>query len=109
MGNPFNAISAYPDTERTISGAFTGVSQNLGTALSENPIIAIFDNQSTVPVVVYINGIQWKTFAAGSALVLDMRSNHGEAATYTFALGDQFSIIATGGTGLFSLAILIAR
>lgn len=109
MGNPFNAIAAYPDTERSVTGPFTGVAQNLGTVLTENPIIVIFDNQSTVAVAVYMNGVLFKTFSAGQAMVLDMRANNGQASTYTFPLNTQFSVIATGGTDSFYLSILFAR
>lgn len=109
MSAPYNAIRAAPDTERSVTGAFTGTPQNLGTVLTVNPIIAIFDNQSTVSVAVAFQGVTWKTFSAGEALVLDMRGNNGQAPTYTFDLGTQFTVTATGGTGSFRLSILYAR
>ncbi len=109
MTAPYNAVRAAPDTERSVTGAFTGVPQNLGTPLTVNPIIAIFDNQSTVAISVAFSGVTWKTFPAGEALVLDMRGNHGDAATYTFDLGTQFTVTGTGGTGSFRLSILYAR
>ncbi len=106
---PYNANRAAPDTERSVTGAFTGVAQNLGSALTVNPIIAIFDNQSTVAVTVSFSGVVWKTFSAGEALVLDMRANEGKADAYTFDRGTQFTVTATGGTGSFYLSILYAR
>lgn len=105
----YNAIRAAPDTQRTVTGAFTGVPQNLGTPLTINPIIAIFDNQSTIAVDVSFGGILWKTFSAGEALVLDMRGNSGSAPSYTFDVGTQFTVTATGGIGSFRLSILYAR
>jgi len=56
--------------------AMTGSNLAIGTLLYE-PVKIILDNQSTTAVVLSIslNGgssqIQWKTFAAGEALVLD--------------------------------------
>lgn len=106
---PYTGIRAAADTERSVTGAFTGVAQNLGTPLTVNPIIAIFDNQSTVAIAVAFGGVTWKTFSAGEALVLDMRGNHGYANSYTFDQGTQFTVTGTGGTGSFRLSILYAR
>ena len=97
------------DTERVVTGPFTGIAQNLGAILAFNPVIAILDNQSTVSIAVVVNGVTWKTFEAGEALVLDFRANHGIAANYTISLGTQFTVIGTGGTGSFRLSILYAR
>src|SRR5260221_12627845 len=99
--NPYIAVRALPDTERSLAGPFSGVAQNIGTVLTVNPVIIVFDNQSSVAVQVSFGGIAWKTFAAGEALVLDMKTNSGSAATFTFDLGTQFSLIATAGTGSF--------
>ena len=110
MSAPYIGIRAAPETERSVAGAFTGSAQNLGTPLTQNPIMAIFDNQSTVSVAVGFSGVSnWKTFSAGEALILDMRANHGQAQTFTFDLGTQFTVTATGGTGSFRLSILYAR
>lgn len=96
------------ETERSVT--LPQASQtNLGTALTDNPVIAIFDNQASVAVSVYANDILWKTFAAGSALVLDFRANNGLAPNFTPDIGTQFSISASGGTGDFKLSILNAR
>lgn len=107
--NPYLSNIATPDTQRSLAGPFSGSAQNVGTALTVNPIIAVLDNQSSVAVDLYINAILWKTFSAGEALVLDMRSNHGNASTWTFKLGTQFSVIATGGSGSFYISILYAE
>lgn len=97
------------DTERTVTGPFTGVAQNLGTPLSYAAVMAVFDNQSTVAVQVVVNGEVWKTFPAGEGLVLDWRGNAGQAPTFAADAGTQFQVIGTTGTGLFSLAIIYAR
>jgi len=106
--SPYVGQKALPDTERSVAGPFTGLSQNLGTALAVNPIIMILDNQSTVSAAFYWNGTLWRTFPAGEALVLDFRTNRGEASTFCPSIGDQFALIATAGTGSFSLSIIYA-
>ena len=68
--------------------AMTGSSVLIGTLL-QTPVKLILDNQSTAPVVLSIsldggeNKIQWKTFSAGEALVLDDD-------LYTFPRGSSF-------------------
>lgn len=107
--NPYIGARVGFDTERTVTGPFTGVAQNLGTPLSFAAIVATFDNQSTVAVQLVVNGNVWKTFASGEAMVLDLRANSGHAPTYAVDANTQFQVIATGGTGAFSLAIIYAR
>lgn len=98
------------DTERSRAGAFSGSFQTLGSALTQNPVIMIFDNQADVSVEVSIDGTNtWKTFPAGEALVLDLRGNHGIASNFSVDIGTQFYVRATAGTGSFSLSILYAR
>lgn len=111
MGNTNINVRVGWDVERTVTGPFTGSAQNLGTALSENPVVVIFDNQSTVDVALSVDGgvSIWKTFSAGEAFVLDLRANHGNATNYTIDIGTQFSVTATDGTGSFRLTILYAR
>jgi hypothetical protein len=79
--------------------AMTGSSVLIGTLLY-TPVKLILDNQSTAPVVLSIsnNGgglIQWKTFSAGEAIVLDDD-------LYTFPLGTQF--YGNGASGTFSIS-----
>jgi hypothetical protein len=68
--------------------AMTGASVLIGTLL-HIPVKLILDNQSTAPVLLSIsldggeNKIQWKTFSAGEALILDDD-------VYTFPKGAQF-------------------
>jgi len=81
--------------------AMTGASVLIGTLL-HTPIKLILDNQSTTPVVLSIsldNGetkIQWKTFSAGEAIVLDDD-------LYTFFRGTQFYGTGTAN-GNFTIA-----
>lgn len=98
------------DVERSLSGAFTGTAQTIGTPLEENPVVIIFDNQSDVSVGIGVNPTQiWKTFVAGQCFVLDCRANHGMAANWPVSLGTQFYATATGGTGAFRISINYAR
>lgn len=68
--------------------AMTGVQVAIGT-LVHVPVKLILDNQSTAPVVISISvggyggPVQWKTFSAGEALVLDDD-------VYTFPSGTIF-------------------
>lgn len=109
MNNPYIGARAGFDTERKVNAAFTGVAQNLGTPLEFPAVILVFDNESTVAVQVVVNGNVWKTFQAGTGLVLDLRGNAAHAPTFAADANTQFQIIGTGGTGLFSLAIMYAR
>lgn len=101
------------ETERYLEEMnFTGFPENIGTPLENNPVIIIFDNQTTVYVSLYVNDILWKTFAPGQALVEDMRANIGMASNYTFDVGTQFSTdTAPSGTpsGAFRISVQYAR
>lgn len=109
--NPYIGARVGFDEERVVTGAFTGVAQNLGGPLEFNPVLAIFDNQSTVEIAVSVDGgvTTWKTFSAGEAFVWDLRANSGNAPTWTIDLGTQFSVTGTGGTGSFRLSINYAK
>jgi len=87
--------------------AMTGVNTLIGV-LTQNPAIIIFDNQSTSAVVISIGVVSWKTFAAGEALVLDLRGNHGIAPNFTFDVGTAF--FGNGAaTGSFSISYVYAK
>lgn len=107
--NPYIGSRVGFDTERSVSAPFSGSAQLLGTPLDFPAVIATFDNQSTVSVVVAANGINWKTFVAGEAMVLDLRANHGNASTYVIDQNTQFTVTGTAGTGAFKLSINYAR
>jgi len=105
--NSYQKVRFLSDTERTVTAAFTGVTQNIGTPLAFNPVTIIFDNQSTVDVAVSVDGgvTTWKTFRSNQSLVLDVRANHGNAPTLSYPVGTQFSLIATAGTGSFRISV----
>ena len=97
------------DIERTCTPT-TGSFVTCGTALTVNPTVIIFDNQTTVAVAVSVDGVNtWRTFVSGEALTLDLRSNHGNAPNYTIELGTQFFCKGTGGSGNFSISLVYAQ
>lgn len=100
------------DTERSRAATtFNGTYQTIGTALTENPVVIVFDNQTDVSVPLSVDSTNvWKTFSAGEAFVLDLRANHGLASNYTIDVGTQFSTNASVGTsGSFRISIVYAR
>jgi hypothetical protein len=93
------------DEERSLAGPFSGSFQTIGTRLAVNPIIVVFDNQSTVTVQISLDGSTvWKTFASGEAMVLDLQANAGQ-----MDKNIQFYVKGTGGTGSFYIAIVYDR
>lgn len=100
------------DTERARAATtFTGSYLAIGTAITENPVVIIFDNQTDVSVAISVDGVNvWKTFSAGEAFVLDLRANNGMAANYTMDVGTAFfTNAAVGTTGSFRISIIYAR
>lgn len=79
--------------------AMTGSPVTIGTLLFM-PVKLILDNQSTSPVVLFINvgggPVQWKTFSAGECLVLDED-------LYSFPRGTVFTGNGAA-TGNFSIS-----
>lgn len=93
-----------------LKATMTGSVVQIGSLLF-NPVIIIFDNLSTVPVSISVNdltgAILWKTFAAGSALVLDLRCQQGLAPNFTFDKGTTF--FGNGASGDFSISYIYAK
>lgn len=100
-----NSAIAVPAPE--LIAAMTGSDAFIGTLIA-NPTIIILDNQSTTGVVLSINGVSWKTFTGGEALVLDLRAAHGQATNYSFRVGDSFSGNGAAN-GNFSISYLYAQ
>lgn len=99
------------ETERSLAAtSFNGTQQNIGTALTENPVMIVWDNQTDVSVPIYADGVLWKTFEAGEAIIEDLRANIGIASNFTIDIGTQFSTnAAVGTTGSFRISIQFAR
>lgn len=103
------AQRAVPATQLTINAATLSGTPALIGVFNHSPVIVIFDNQADVAVVITINGVSWKTFPAGEALVLDMRGNHGNAPNFTFDQGTTVMGSGSAGTGIFSVSYLYAQ
>jgi hypothetical protein len=98
--------AAWP---KELSATMTGSTVLIGT-LTQNPVLIIFDNQSTVSISISINDSSgstvWRTFPAGEALVLDLRNQHGLAPNFTIDIGTSF--YGTGASGTFSISYVYA-
>jgi len=92
------------------TAAGTGAFQAFSAALTQNPAIIIFDNQSTVAVTISDDGTtSGKTFSAGEALVLDLRTNQAkEANDLTWPIGTQFFANSAAGVGSFFISVVYA-
>ncbi len=101
-----NSQICLPATELITS--MDGTNKLIGTLLF-NPAIIIFDNQATSSVVISIGTVSWKTFVAGEALVLDLRSAQGIAPNFTFSVGTAFFGNGTAATGSFSISYVYAQ
>lgn len=88
----------------------TGGYDLIGT-LDFNPVIIIFDNQSSSGSVgISNNGTStWKTFTAGEALVLDLRDKKGQAANFTFRKGMSLYAIGAAGATDFKISYIYAE
>lgn len=96
------------ETERKVTAPFSGSNQALGTPLDARPAMVLLDNASDVEVAFLVDGVTWKTFPAGEAMVLDMNANTGNAPSFSVGQGTQFAVNGTAGTGFFSCAIISA-
>ena len=98
-------------TELTFDTATgTGSFLPFSAALTSNPAIIIFDNQSNVSVVISDDGVNpGKTFTAGEGLVLDLRANAPYIKELTWRIGTQFFANSAAGVGAFKISIVYAQ
>lgn len=90
-----------------LSATMTGSFVEIGTLLFQ-PIIIIFDNQSTVSVAISVDGATtWKTFPAGEAVLFDLRANKGNAPNLVIDKGTTF--FGNGASGDFSISYVYGR
>ena len=100
----------------TVGLAPVGSWLTLGSPITQNPVVMIFDNQSTKTLAI-TNSINaagdtsttWKTFVPGEVFVLDLRANHGYAPNYTIDLGTQFYVTNTAVNGDFKISYIYAQ
>lgn len=106
---PFDQRLAF-DTELSLSAPFTGVAQFVGT-LTNEPVMILFKNQSTVSVFLADNNGSTKgtTMVASEEIILDCRTNAGNAPNMGFPIGTSFYVTGTAGTGTFKISVLYAK
>jgi hypothetical protein len=70
-----------------------------------------FQNDSTVTVFVSDDGTttNGKSFIAGERMVLDVRTNKGNANCAAFPIGTTFYATGAVGTGTFSISYIFAQ
>lgn len=103
------AVFATQLTYDTSTG--TGSYANFSGTLAHLAAIIIFDNQSNVAVTVSDNGtVDGKTFAANSALTLDLRANasNPQLPAFSWPVGTQFKAKCSAGTGTFYITVIYA-
>jgi|SRR5208282_5967377 len=92
------------------SSTGTGSYLPFSAALTQNPALIIFDNQSTVAITISDDGsTAGKTFVAGEALVLDLRTNRYQTSQdLTWRIGTQFYANSAAGAGSFYISVVYA-
>lgn len=93
-----------------LKATMTGSDVVIGT-LEFAPSVIVFDNLSDQEVEISVSTLDagttvWKTFAAGSALVLDIKASNPEIGT-SFDVGTTF--IGNGASGDFSISYIYSR
>lgn len=88
----------------------TGSYANFSGTISKPISMIIFDNQSNVAVTISDNGTtDGKTFAANSALTLDMKANSSNPnLPLSWPVGTQFKAKCSAGTGTFYISVVYA-
>lgn len=92
------------------SSAGTGSYLAFSAALTQNPALIIFDNQSNVAITISDDGsTDGKTFIAGEAMVLDLRTNRYQSSQdLTWRIGTQFYGKSAAGAGSFYISVVYA-
>ena len=106
-----NKQKAKFEIQRSIDAAtFTGAYIVFGSALTVNPALVIFQNETTVDVTISDDGVNDSLILpVGTGIILDLRSNRTpEASDLSFSKGTQFYVDAAAGTGNLYLSILYA-
>src|SRR5580700_6319923 len=81
----------------------------IGT-LTNEPVILMFKNQTTVTVFVSDNpgSTAGTTMLAGEEIIFDCRANNGTARNMGFPIGTSFYATATSGTGNVKISVIYA-
>jgi len=95
--------------ELTIDTATISGTPSVIGVLAENPVMIVFDNQSTTSVgISNSTDFVWRTFPPGEGIILDMVANKGLADTFTFKVGTTIYATGTAGVGNFSVSFIFA-
>ena len=96
------------DTELSLALPQSGTTL-IGT-LTNEPVILMFKNQTTVTVFVSDNPGSTKgtTMLSGEEIIFDCRGNNGTARNMGFQMGTSFYATATAGTGNVKISSLYA-
>lgn len=107
VGTGPSNISQRAGFAAELTTTMTGSWKIIGT-VTKSPVIIIFDNQSTVSIMISIDGgtTTWRTFPSGEAVLLDLRANHGIAPNYSIDQGTTF--YGNGASGTFSISYVYA-
>ena len=111
MPNSSVAQNLFFDTELTIAAStFDGTAKRIG-ALSNNPVMILFKNQTSVSVFLADNSGSTKgtTMAIGEEIIIDCRANKGSAANMAFPIGSTFYATGVAGTGSFKISVIYAK
>lgn len=108
MTTPLMSQIAKFDALRTIdSSTFTGSYQAVGTKLSVNARIVIFQNNSNQTVTISTDGttdmLQLLTM---ERVVFDLNTNHSLPLMFSFPPGTQFYAKGSAGTGNFNISLI---
>ena len=87
-----------------LAATMTGSITLIGT-LTVAPAKIIFDNQTTVPIAIYVNGTApgnlWRTFPGGEAITIDLDDVNTKGPV---SIGTTF--YGNGASGTFSISYL---
>ena len=112
MGSTNKSILGEMAVELSIdTNLFTGGWDLIGP-LVDQPVIIIFDNQSDNTIEIGKDASNsWKTFVGGTAVLLDMRANHGIADNFLFRKGMNLYArgTATAGSEFFKISYIYAN
>lgn len=92
------------------AAAGDGTYKAFSAALTKNPAMIIFDNQTSVSVTISDDGLtDGKTFVTGEAMILDLRTNKlSQSNDLTWPIGTLFFGKSIAGTGTFLISVVYA-
>src|SRR3990167_11859 len=111
MENSPNSQVICFDTELSVNAAtFDGTAKLIGT-LSNNPVMILFKNQTTVSVFLADNtgATKGTTMAESEEIIIDCDANRALAAHRSWPVGTSFYATGVAGTGSFKISVIYAK